>query len=83
MKDSTGDMVNVVNRSDNVDTLETNQWRQDLNSDGTDEIVLWDEKQIRVKYSNPQASQNSTVFSRLYRTPVFDSPDEIVDEIER
>lgn len=83
VKDSNGDMVNVVNRDDNIDTLSTNQTRLDMNNDGKEDIIMWDQKQVRIKYNDPNKPQNRTAFTRLYKTSTFNSPNDISDAVSR
>lgn len=83
MKDRNGDMVNVLNRDDNVDTLSINQTRIDMNNDGKEDIIMWDQKQIWVKYNDPNKPQNTTAFTRLYKTPVFNSPNDVSNAVSR
>lgn len=80
----TGDnMVNVVNRDDNIDTIQNNQIRTDLNHDNEDDIIMWDQKQIWVKYSHPEKTPTNTIFSRLYITPTFSSPQDIAKAVQK
>lgn len=74
VKNASGDLVNVVNREDIIDTLKENQQRADLNNDGLDDIILWTEKHIRVKYSHPEKTAPTIAFTRLYRTSSFKTP---------
>ena len=83
MKDTNGDMVNVVNRDDIIDTLQENQIRLDLNGDNKEDILMRNQKQIRLKYADPGKTTSTSSFTRLYRTPVFDAVDDINDEIDR
>lgn len=76
-------MVNINNREDIIDTLQVNQVREDLNRDNEDEIIMWDQQQVWVKYSNPNKEENKTVFTRLYRTPAFDSPRDVANEVSK
>lgn len=76
-------MVNVVNREDIIDTLQQNQIRNDLNGDAKEDIILWDSKQIWIKYADPEKDQSTTRFTRLYRTPSFESPSDLADEVRR
>lgn len=83
VKNSSGQMVNVVDREDNIDTLQNNQSRVDLNGDGKDDIILWDDKQVRIKYSQPTPANPGTTFTRLYVTPSFSSPADLAKATER
>lgn len=84
VKDTSGDMVNVVSRDDNIDTVQKNQSRIDLNHDNIDDIIMWDQKQIWIKYSHPEKSPAATAtFTRLYRTPTFSSPTDIAKAVQK
>ncbi len=83
VKNTSGEMVNVVDRQDNIATLQAHQSRTDLNGDATDDIIMWDNKQIRIKYSQPVPANNGTTFTRLYVTPTFSSPADIAKAVER
>lgn len=83
VKDSSGDLVNVVNRDDLMDTLQNNQERSDLNHDGLDEIIMRSEKHIWIKYSHPEKTAPSLAFTRLYRAPSFNTPADLAKATER
>lgn len=83
VKDSSGDLVNVVNRDDIMDTLQNNQERVDLNNDGIEDIILRSEKHVRIKYSHPEKTAPSIAFTRLYRTPAFKNPAELAKATSR
>lgn len=83
VNDSNGDKVNVVNRDDIMDTLQENNTRLDLNGDGDEDILMWNQNQIWLKYGHPEKSTASLTFTRLYRTPTFDSPRDVAEEVSR
>lgn len=76
-------MVNVVNRDDIIDTLQKNQRRIDMNTDQNDDLLLWDNKQVWLKYANPDSPKATTRFTRLYRTPTFNTPNDIEKAVAR
>ncbi len=76
-------MVNVNNRDDIIDTLQVNQIREDINKDNEDDIILRDQQQVWIKYSHPDKQQSMTIFSRLYRTPTFDSPRDVANAVSK
>jgi|GEM_PF-4232289 len=76
-------MVNVVNRDDIIDTLAENNTQLDLNGDGKKDLLMRNEKQIRIKHADPNKAQNATIFTRLYRTPTFDSPNDVAEAMKR
>ncbi len=83
VKNTSGDMVNIVNRDDIIDTLQENQTRLDLNKDGIEDVVMWNQQDIRVKYSHPEKEPAKNTLTRLYKSPSFNTPNDITDETDR
>lgn len=83
VRDTSGDMVNVVNRDDNIDTLQKNQIRMDINGDKAEDIMMWDTTQVWIKYAHPEKEEKGTTFTRLYRSPVFDSPADVSEAVDK
>ena len=81
--DTGENMVNVVNRDDNIDMIQKNQVRMDMNRDNEDDIIMWDQKQIWVKYSHPEKEPQQTAFTRLYVTPVFATPSDVAKAVQK
>ena len=75
--------MNVVNRDDIIDTLAQNNIQTDLNGDSKKDLLIRDQKQIRIKYADPNKDANKTIFTRLYRTDTFERPQDVADEAER
>lgn len=76
-------MVNVVNRDDIIDTLAENNIQTDLNGDDKKDLLLRNQKQIRIKYADPDKQPNKIIFTRLYRTDTFESPQDVAEEVNR
>jgi hypothetical protein len=52
--------------------------KKDLNSDGNDDIILWDSDTIYVKYANQNSlHEKHVVNDTLYRLPYLTSPSQL------
>ncbi|MEF2176074.1 MAG: FG-GAP-like repeat-containing protein [Candidatus Absconditabacteria bacterium] len=78
-KGTSGKYHNVISREEKgTEIFKNNNYSySDYDSDGIDDILLWDDSHIYIKYGMPFVPKNNVIYGDFYETQVWDSPTDL------